>query len=196
MIIGIAGKQGAGKDTSAEYLQTKYGYGIYSFADPIYESLLALFPNSVLHLWHNNIGVKSHMELEKYKRQFKETELYDDVYGRDLLQLIGTEVFRTIDVNFWVKLCHTNTCMIKDLVIPDVRYPEEAYYIKNVRGGILIYLVNPNTPEQHNSNHLSESHHKYLQDEANEILYNERGISDLYHMLNSRLKQYINVANT
>lgn len=109
MIIGLAGRAGSGKSTIAHYLVEKYGFIKYSFAEPLKQMLL-------------KAGMCS----------------YDELYGnktansRWLMQKIGTEIFRKqVDPEFWIKKAHENLFELigENIVIDDVRFPEEADWI-------------------------------------------------------------------
>lgn len=50
-ILGICGKAGSGKDTSAEYLKSRHKYCTISFADPLKQFAMAVFDFSVHSLW-------------------------------------------------------------------------------------------------------------------------------------------------
>ena len=72
-------------------------------------------------------------------------------------QLLGTEVGRGIDVNIWVKNAEM---FVKQhpgwtVVITDVRFDNEAYWIRN-RGGIVINIVRDKDDIEENT-HSSES---------------------------------------
>lgn len=61
---------------------------------------------------------------------------------RELLQLVGTELFRKIDNDYWVKL---NMRLIsnepsKTIIVPDLRFPNEIKALKN-SNAYLIYLT-------------------------------------------------------
>ena len=70
-------------------------------------------------------------------------ELLPDLTGRALLELIGTECFRSIDDDFWIKVTHG--CMLKylatgiNVIIPDVRFKNEIAMV--LKGGFLICVA-------------------------------------------------------
>lgn len=75
---------------------------------------------------------------------------------RRLQQFIGTEIFRSRDPDFWVKLAedYLNSIRADYVIIGDVRFPNEASLIKK-HNGILIKVVRPNYKED-DDNHISE----------------------------------------
>lgn len=71
---------------------------------------------------------------------------------RVLLQLIGTEFFRNyIKDSFWVDIAPD-----KNIIVPDVRFPNEAEHIRNY-GGIIIKIVDPNLKQISTTHHTSEN---------------------------------------
>lgn len=79
-----------------------------------------------------------------------------------LLQYLGTEVFRQKDPEVWIRTLYHTALDRKPavLIIPDVRFPNEAAFVKGL-GGILVKVArvnedgtpfrDPNRPENHPS---------------------------------------------
>lgn len=71
----------------------------------------------------------------------------DELYGyTDILQWVGTDIMRKLDPDYWIKQVDI---MMKAhspdvAVISDVRFPNEAEYVKS-KGGILVRVVRTNT---------------------------------------------------
>lgn len=108
-VVGIGHKARQGKDTIANYLQKQYNAQKFSFSDALYDVARVVF------------GME-----EK---------------DGPLLQVLGTEVFRRRDPDVWVKAVYRK---IQDkspaiAVIPDVRFPNEAAFVKAM-GGKLIHV--------------------------------------------------------
>lgn len=128
MIIGITGKMMSGKDTFADGIIEKYPHvKKYSFAKPMKDILINIF---------------GFTESEVYTPEGKETvNPFWDITPRRLLQILGTDMFRDIwrdDV--WVKCAELFLEQHRDVVIPDLRYDNEAQMIKR-RGGFIIRIV-------------------------------------------------------
>lgn len=123
MIIGISGKKQVGKNTFANYLEEHLNtdkINFLSFAAKL-KGISCLLLNEE---W---------VDTEEYKNS--KTSIFDCT-RRELLQQIGTKM-REIDEDFWVK-----TVNLKDgyyNIITDVRYKNEARWIKE-NGGIIIRL--------------------------------------------------------
>lgn len=74
--------------------------------------------------------------------------------ARDAMQIIGTDIFRKLDSNVWVKATIKRITIDKPnvAVITDCRFPNEIDAIKNIGGKTIRLTRNP-----HNSDHISES---------------------------------------
>lgn len=116
-IIGIAGKKRSGKDTAAKIIKDIIGPAcqILHFADALKEEVA-------------DVCLVSLKEIEENKELF-----------RPMLQWWGTEFRRKYqkDETYWIE--QLDQKIIPDWVniIADVRFPEEAEYIKR-NGGVLI----------------------------------------------------------
>ena len=157
-LIGLTGNPGAGKDTVADYLEDS-GYQTLkeSFADPIYDIVKIAFCLT-----------------EEYVRDRanKERKIPGfEITLRQALQLIGTEMFRDmIDQDFWLKnmdrrregfgieILAENLPPAESIVIPDVRFPNEAIYVKKAGGTIGRIVQDGCDGEVGFKDHRSESH--------------------------------------
>jgi hypothetical protein len=122
LIIGFIGKAGAGKTTVANYLIQKYNFKIFSFAEPLKQMIVTA-------------GMCKREELYGVNK----TE-----NARWLMQKLGTEIFRNqVDPDYWVKRGGAIISLLLklgDVVIDDVRFPNEAQYISD-KGGLLVRVV-------------------------------------------------------
>lgn len=157
-LIGITGRAGAGKDTLADYLVHQFNYAKRGLADPIKALLNERFGWS---------------DAQWLDREWKETPLVTSLLEdgpvlspRQLAQWLGTEVGRNIGgPDVWVNLMerewkrNTFTCGPRNgyqphMVVPDVRFDNEARRIHTL-GGVILRVVRPNqTPVQQ---HVSEA---------------------------------------
>lgn len=112
-LVGLCGYAGSGKDTAAEGL-TGTGWRRVAFADPLKELARMLGWN----------GAK-------------------DTYGRRFLQVLGEQVRLIIGEDSWVRAAEKFVdAKPDDVVITDVRYPNEAEWIRR-RGGFLVEIQRP-----------------------------------------------------
>ena len=149
-IIGVAGKAGSGKDTIAEILGVFAGATRVAFADPIKQALNAIF-GWTMEQWSD--------------REWKERPLKSvGKSPRQLAQTLGTEWGRGQDPMFWVRALEDRLDSAVDLrehihilVIPDVRFEDEADWVR-ARGGLMVHVVRPGADGKvGEQNHSSEA---------------------------------------
>lgn len=75
-----------------------------------------------------------------------------------LLQVVGTDVWRHLDPDIWVRVLHdmTHNDPPRVLIVPDVRFPNEADFIHQV-GGYLARIDRIDRPIDRDPNHPSET---------------------------------------
>lgn len=130
-IIGLMGPAGSGKDTVREIL-AKHGYYGFAFADPIREMLKPL-------LLACGVGLNWMTD-----RALKEQPM--PVLGvsyRQLAQTLGTEWARAQAPDFWLRIAAASMMEVSIstfgppcFVISDVRFPNEAEWIRHLGGQI------------------------------------------------------------
>uniref|UniRef100_A0A6H1ZA50 Putative ATPase domain containing protein n=1 Tax=viral metagenome TaxID=1070528 RepID=A0A6H1ZA50_9ZZZZ len=123
MVIGLVGKAGSGKTTIAKYLLDEYGFARFAFADPLKHMLI-------------QAGLITNHEAYVHKTET----------SRMLMQKIGTDLIRKqIDSRYWLKraypIIHYLVGLHRNVVIDDIRFPNEAEMIRNVFHGPIV-LVN------------------------------------------------------
>ena len=131
MIIGISGYAQVGKDTVAAYLVEKYGFTRIAFADPIREAVYRLNPKINI---ADMRGVSLAVAVDGLGWENVKVDSQD---ARELLQRMGTEVGREMfGDNFWVDQAIKKASQYKDVVIADVRYPNELEAILGHSGAV------------------------------------------------------------
>lgn len=130
LLIGITGRAGAGKTTAAEYIASHYYFNMYAFADPIKDGVAAMFGG--------DIGYA--------QGEAKEAVIpWLGKSSRQLQQLLGTEWGRNmVHPDLWINLAKREWDRIQartanGLVIGDVRFDDEAKWIKD-EGGYILHL--------------------------------------------------------
>ncbi len=140
MLIGLCGYAGVGKDTAAQVLLDELGFQRIAFADPIKSALLALDP---LIPGEDDGPV---MRLSQFCQAHSWSEVKNYAEVRRLMQIMGTEVGRNLfDPDLWVKLAKRkleSTLSVGDVVVTDIRFPNEARLIRGY-GGVLVRLERP-----------------------------------------------------
>ena len=144
MIVAFQGQAGSGKDTAAEHLSKEYGFKRISFADPLRSVCKTVF------------GLTND---ELFDRQLKERELdrWPYISPRQILQMVGTEMFRTHFPGVWINAFMKIARQHSNVVVADLRFPDEAEAVKNL-GGVIIRVRALNSPYQTRfASHLSET---------------------------------------
>lgn len=137
-IIGITGAAGAGKDTLASHLVSKYGYVRYSCADPIKDLLNARFG------WKPEYWEDRHWKEHPQRNHGtnQSGQIWQPFSPRSWAQWLGTEVGRELaGPDVWI-----NTLMAKaygaghrQIVIPDIRFDNEAEAV--LRNGGVVWKI-------------------------------------------------------
>jgi len=146
MIIGIAGFQGSGKDTIADYLQNIYGFKRDSFAATLKDAVAAVFG------WDRELLEGRTRESRAWRETvdpwWSKRLNMPDLTPRLVLQKWGTEVARKSWHNdTWIASLENKLNQAhNDVVITDVRFPNEIQAVRNA-GGIVIRVVRGPEPE-------------------------------------------------
>jgi hypothetical protein len=162
LVMGLTGIKRSGKDTMGHRLVTNHGFVRVAFADPLKEACIDIFGFSKEQLYGDDLK-----------------EVIDDYWKytpRDILQKVGTELFRTgisqsnvlpsIGKNIWVRALERKIINLANqghrrFVITDVRFPNEleflstsnfnSYSVKVIRDDI------NKSDKLESGNHTSES---------------------------------------
>lgn len=167
-LIGFTGKAGVGKDTAAAHVREHYGFKHYAFAWPIKAMLEAM-----------GLPEKDYLD-----RASKEAVI--PAYGvsyRVLAQTLGTEWGRARHPDFWLitaQLHHAaaEAAGYPGIVISDVRFENEAAWIRSV-GGVVVHIEGrATTLEGTTAQHASEAGIAYVPGDLR--VWNDSTIQDLY----------------
>jgi len=152
LIIGLTGLAGAGKDTVADRLCCRHNFERHAFAEPIRDMLTALLTGAGIDYAH------------LFERDLKELPVPGiGISGRRMMQTLGTEWGRSLDTQLWVRVAAVtlglndlpNSSPVHDrIVLTDVRFPNEAEWIRSL-GGCIWRVVRP-APSV--AEHVSEQH--------------------------------------
>ena len=144
MIIGTIGFIGCGKGTVADILVEKYGFVKLSFADAVKDATAAIFG------WQRSLLEGDTEE----SRIFRETrdEWWSEKTGkhitpRYMLQIMGTEAGRDVfHKDIWVYALERKMEMYQNVVIADVRFPNEIEWMRS-KGGFAVRVSRGPDPE-------------------------------------------------
>lgn len=140
MIIGMSGLAGSGKDTTANIIMKNYDNWVKtSFAKSMKDAVAAMYglPREML-----EGDTKESREWREQPVDFWEDKF--EIKGltpRKILQNFGTELVRNhLNQNFWVYRTEYElkklTSKGKNVIITDVRFPNEAEMIRSLGGQI------------------------------------------------------------
>ena len=150
-IIGFSGRKQAGKTICCEFLRgllLSNGYEdveIFNFADPLKEDICM----NMFNLTYSQCYGEDDSKNELVDAYWEDKQLS----ARDLMQLIGTDIFRKLNKNVWVNALVNKIQNTKHqvVIVSDCRFPNEIDAIKNLNG--LVFRLNRNP---HKSTHISE----------------------------------------
>lgn len=156
MIIGLVGYIGSGKGTVRDILVKDHGYHGFAFADALKDAVSTIF------LWPRDLlegdTILSRDFREKVDPWWSEKFGYE-VTPRLILQKMGTEACRHgISDNIWITALEKRIQGYDDVVISDVRFPNEIDFIRSA-GGVIVRVkrgADP-SPEQLKNLHISET---------------------------------------
>ena len=146
MIIGFVGFIGSGKDTAADYLVNHHDFQRESFANSLKDAVSAVFG------WDREMlegrTPEARLQREQVDSWWADRLNMPNLTPRWILQYWGTEVCRQgFHDEIWIaslenRLHRLNT----NVVISDVRFPNEVAAIKN-SGGIVIWVRRGELPK-------------------------------------------------
>jgi len=142
VLIGLGYKARTGKDEAARRLVERHGFIRLAFADAL------------------KAGCKAIFSLTDEQLHGDAKDEIDDFWGttpRDILQRTGTECMRRgFGEGVWIKALERRLRGVRDAVVADVRFPNEAEAIKSW-GGFLVRVDRPFAPRIGTSAHASET---------------------------------------
>ncbi|AGN30375.1 dNMP kinase [Vibrio phage nt-1] len=210
MIIGINGQKRSGKDTVAEILKESHSDNayIYKFADPIKEGLFIKLKEYGYE--YADIDGQNNFDREVPTFTFDEAvEIvltcceyakvdadYNYVYYsllrhtglfsiRDLLQMTGTDVARSLDDQHWInyarnkynELVFNNPNLV--FIITDVRFENELQLVQEL-GGTMLQVTRDGSLA---SNHISDTELGHINDAIQ--IDNNGSLEELHEQINN-----------
>ena len=159
MIIGVAGKAQAGKDTLTHmiidtFLNTR---GI-EFTHMAFAGVLKNMCKEYFNLTYGQLWGEEKEIMTGYPKPGK-TEFSSNPADywtpREIMQEVGG-FFRSIDRDFWVKQLMKSASEHENVIVSDVRHLNEVACVKNA-GGLVIKINRPDLAKIHNMQHESET---------------------------------------
>ena len=146
MIIGVCGFIGSGKDTIADYLVNFHEFRRESFANTLKDAVSSVFG------WDRTMLEGRTKEAREWREQvdpwWAQRLAMPTLTPRWVLQYWGTEVCRkTFHDDIWIASLENKLRQSKDnVVVSDVRFPNEITAIKNL-GGKIVWVQRGALPE-------------------------------------------------
>lgn len=137
MIIGVCGFIGSGKDTVADYLVNFHEFRRESFADTLKDAVSAVFG------WDRTLLEGRTKEAREWREEvdpwWAERLDMPTLTPRWVLQYWGTEVCRkSFHDDIWIASLENKIRNSKDdIIVSDVRFPNEVKAIKNQNGKMI-----------------------------------------------------------
>jgi hypothetical protein len=153
ILLGLTGRAGSGKDTVADYLAKRYDVTRLSFAAPLKMLACKWFGFSDEQV--NTLEGKETPDPRWCGPDGKPRT------PREVLQLIGTEGFRAVDPDFWLKIARRSVeecaaCSDEGVAFTDLRFPNEAAMIRSLGGYVVRVIKEGGTGTTHVA-HASET---------------------------------------
>ena len=183
ILIGLTGKACSGKSTIAQHLVDRHHFARISLADPIRNGIAAMFPIPTNCLIDRDLKEQPHLALCGKS-------------PREAMQTLGTEWGRRmIGDNIWLHVAQHKIDYTKDIetirgiVVDDIRFENEADWIRN-QGGEIWHVRRYENPNGTQIKHESENGVSY---EISEMeLFNNK---DIDYIL-SRVDKLMEIINS
>lgn len=204
MIIALCGKARSGKNTVGDILINifKEKYGTYfesiSYARELKEKIKYDFDMTDDQVYGNLKEVSDERYL-KGKVALSGTGGLTKVpvywTPRQLLQYFGTDIYRNIDPNIWVRLLRKSLDKKGDYIITDARFPNEIDWVVD-NGGVRLIVERDSRSEIGNVNHISETSLDTYSTNVDYYVDNNGTLEDLYKLLKDKIvPQILNKMN-
>ena len=158
MLIGLAGRKGAGKDTVAERLVEQHGFIRIALADPLKMAVANLFEITREQVDEfKQLGIDDLPVVEVFLARYNEQTEWTFSW-REFLQRFGTEMGRgTFGEDFWTDIWQREYDAVNeaDMIVDatDVRYENEARRILSLGG----WMIEVHRPGYVSDGHASEA---------------------------------------
>jgi len=172
MLIGLTGYSGSGKDTLALHAIHNYEFERKAFADPNKEITGIIFGYNYEQLYGNlkdtvdpRYGVAPRYHMQKV--------------GTELLRNALTDIFpESFNHDTFIKIMKNHLIDNKNIVITDVRFLNEAKFIKE-NNGIIIKIIRPSI-NTNDAKYIHASEIEINSIEADYTITNDSDVKSLY----------------
>lgn len=171
LIIGLMGQKRSGKDTFAERLVNEHGFVRLAFADALRQTALDINP---LIAPGGYLRLRDFVDAVGWEGAKTKPEV------RRFLQELGLAVRKNVHEDEWLDIVFAKIRVLrtqgKDVVITDVRFPNEANDIQIQPDGHLVRIDRPGLPDD--DGHISE--HAWREIWPDTIVTNSGSVEDLH----------------
>jgi len=187
-LLAIGGPARSGKDTIGKHLRDRHGYVIGKFTSPIRAMITTLYL----------YAGATQQEIEEYMDGAKKEEIHPVIGAsyRHMAQQLGATWGRdSIRQDLWVDMAFNATRIARDMgydvVITDLRYPNEAEAVKDA-GGFILLVDRPalkakgRALDEQAASHESENYFDEIRKLADETLINDSDLFDLKRKVDRR----------
>ena len=180
MLIGLTGYAQSGKDTLAEILVSKFGFTRVAFADPIRDFCYEANP-MISHVGNEPVFLRTVVDRDGWDKAKQISGV------RRLLQNVGVAARNNFGQDFWVMQAMQKVRYESRIVVTDVRFINEAEWIKNYEDSHIWRVVRPGVEAV--NNHVSES--QMAEYKVDQVFLNDGSLEDLEVLITTRMRAYV-----
>lgn len=169
MIIGLMGYAREGKDSVADVLVKDFGFTRIAFADKLKEMALLIDPPCPQ---GTPMSLKQTVEFEGWES----AKEYPD--HRMFLQNLGVAARECLHPDVWIQAAFDDVSLMKDVVIPDVRFLNEIKFVLSHFDGHLLRVERPGHGPV--NGHVSE--HEWTSQAPEYTIHNDGDLDQLRRM--------------
>jgi len=170
MIIGLVGFIGSGKGSVADFLVDNHGYDKESFASSVKDATAAIFG------WDRRMLEGDTVHSRRWREEpdsWWSAKMGKDFSPRMALQLMGTEAGRNVfHEDIWINSLERRLHPNRNVVIADVRFPNEIAMIQRM-GGAIVWVRRGNLPEWYHTayeQNTTDPNNYWLLEDAGELM--------------------------
>ena len=213
-IVGLHGTVGAGKDSVADHMTRNHGFHKIAFADAVKDDLISMF-DVFPRVFYERQSKEVATDLLSFSRLSPGNGEFLDWYiatangeleaaslGAGLLRLprsprwltqtYGTDYRRVSDENYWINRLADKIAELPietNVVISDVRFINEAYFIKNESDVNEVWeVIRMNNPH-HNKNDRHASNVRLPS--VDKVLFNSGTINQLWRKVDRAVEKVL-----
>lgn len=194
MLLGLAGRAGAGKDTCGSILAADLGFATLAFADAVRAEIVRAFgidPRMLTDRLQKEVPTGALMLRRCIDGQFVDLMARaghtrdQPLSPRAVMRAWGTEYRRALfGADYWLVRAHeTVERLVREgwrrIVITDVRFTNEAELVRMLRGQV--WRIRRRSAEQQQGDHDSEREVDRI--DADQVIHNDHTVDDLAQQL-------------